>query len=67
MGILIKKQYMSRSTFCQIKYRNIFSKAEYMIGVGFKILAHPYQIYPEFPPPTITEDMKGHINPKNSI
>ena len=32
---------MNRSTFCEIKYINglLFSKAMYMTGVGFKILA----------------------------
>ena len=32
--------------------RLFFPKARYMIGVGFKILAHPYQNYPlSYPPP----------------
>ena len=32
------KDYMNRSTFCEIKYMNglFFSKARYMIRVGFK-------------------------------
>ena len=34
-----KEHYMNRSTFCEIKYMNrlFFSKAGYMIGVGFRI------------------------------
>ena len=37
----IKGQHMNMSTLCTIKYMNwsYFSKARYMIGVGFKILA----------------------------
>ena len=50
-----KEQDMNRSTFCEIKYMNrlgFFSKARYMIGVGFKIrLAHRYQNYHESAPP----------------
>ena len=36
-----KGQYMIRSTFLMIKYMNgsVFSKAGYMNGVGFEILA----------------------------
>ena len=30
-------------------------------------LAYPHQNYPESPPPTITEDMKGYINSKNNL
>ena len=41
MGTKIKGQYMKRSTFWMIKYTNgsVFSKARYMNGVGFEILA----------------------------
>ena len=49
---------MNRSTFCEIKYMNglfYFSKARYMIGDGFKILARTPvpklpQSYPHPPP-----------------
>ena len=62
---------MNRSTFCEIKYMNrlvFFSKAGYMIRVGFKILTHT--LVPKLPPPhthTITEDIKGHTSSKNTI
>ena len=41
MGTKIKGQYMNRSTFWMIKYMigSVFSKARYMNGVGFEILA----------------------------
>ena len=41
---------MNRSTFRMIKYRNgsLFSKARYMNGVGFEILARTP--VPKFPP-----------------
>ena len=48
-----KEQYMNRSTFCEIKYMNrlFFSKAGYMIGVGFKILTRtPVAKSPRVPP-----------------
>ena len=41
---------MNRSTFWMIKYMNgsVFSKARYMYGVGFEILAPtPYHNYPQ--------------------
>ena len=42
---------MNGSTFCEIKYTNrldFFSKAGYMIGVGFKILTR--RPVPKLPP-----------------
>ena len=39
-----KEHYMNRSTLCEIKYMNMlvfFSKAGYMIGVGFRIPPPP--------------------------
>ena len=45
----INSTYMNRQFFCEIKHMNrlFFSRARYMIGVGFKNwLAHPYQNYP---------------------
>ena len=47
----------------------VFSKAGYMIGLGFKILTRtPVPKIPELPlPPTITEDIKGYISSKNTI
>ena len=50
--INFKEQYMNRSTFCEIKYRNrlgFFLKAGYIIGVGFKILTR--RPVPKSPPP----------------
>ena len=47
---------MKKSTFCEIKYMNglfFFSKARYMIGVGFKILARTPKLPPIYPPPEI--------------
>ena len=50
-----KEQYMNRSTVCKIKYMKrlgFFSKARYMLGVGFKILTHsPVPTFPESPIP----------------
>ena len=42
---------MNMSTLCTIKYMNMsyFSKARYMIGVGFKILGRTP--VPKLPPP----------------
>ena len=46
---------MNMSTFCTIKYmnRSYFSKARYMIGVGFKILGRTPvpKLPPSYPPP----------------
>ena len=39
----INSKYMNMSTFCEIKYMYglvFFSNVRYMIGVGFKIVAH---------------------------
>ena len=55
----IKGQYMKRSTFWMIKYMNesVFSKARFMNGVGFEILARtsvpklPLNYTPPPPPP----------------
>ena len=51
----VKGQYMNRSTFLMIKYMNgsVFSKARYMNGVGFEILARtPVPKLPlSYPPP----------------
>ena len=62
---------MNRSTFCEIKYMNrlfFFSKAGYMIGVGFKILTHtPIPKLPELLPLPIAQDIKGYISSKKTI
>ena len=46
---------MNRSTFCEIKYKNrmFVSKAMYMIGVGFVILARTPvpKLHPSYPHP----------------
>ena len=55
----IKGQYMNRSTFWMIKNMNgsVFSKARYMNGIGFEILARtpvpklPLSYTPHPPPP----------------
>ena len=46
----IKRQYMNRSTFRMIRYMigSVFSKARYMNGVGFEILARTP--VPQLPP-----------------
>ena len=53
---------MNRSTFCAIKYMNrlVYSKAGYMIGIGFKILTRkPVPKLPELPPPQSQRIQKG--------
>ena len=49
-----KEQHMNVSTFSEIKYMNrlfFFSKARYMIGVGYKILTStPIPESPQVPP-----------------
>ena len=54
-----KEQYMNKSTFCEIKYMNrlvFFSKAGYMIGVGFKILTRrPVSKFTRVPSPPSPE------------
>ena len=65
-----KDQYMNMITFCEIKYMNrlfFFSKAGYMIGVGFKILTCRPVPKLSRVPSHIREDMEGYINSKNSI
>ena len=49
---------MNRSTFRMIKYMNgfLFSKARYMNGVGFEILARTP--VPQLPPPPPTKKKK---------
>ena len=62
----------NRSTFCEIKYMNrlgFFKGLVYGWG-GFKILTpKPIPNYPKSNTHThtITEDMKGYINSKDSI
>ena len=53
MGIKIKGQHMNRSTFRTIKDINgfVFSKARYMNGIGFEILARTPSTTPPPPPP----------------
>ena len=41
----MKGQHMNMSTLCTIKYMN---RSYFSNGVGFKILAHPYQNTPSF-------------------
>ena len=61
---------MNRSTFWMIKYMNgsVFSKARYLNGVGFEILARTpvpklTLSYPHFPPPpnegSVTQEQCG--------
>ena len=48
---------MNRSTFWMIKYMNgsVFSKARYMIGIGFEILARTPvpKLPPSYPPRSV--------------
>ena len=54
---------MNKSTFCEIKYMNglFFSKAKYMIGFDFKILAHTplKKLPPELPAPELLSVLVG--------
>ena len=51
----LKGQHMNMSTLCTIKYmnRSYFSRARYMIGIGFKILGRTPvpKLPPSYPPP----------------
>ena len=56
---------MNMSTLCTIKYmnRSNFSKARYMIGVGFKILGRTLvpKLPPNFPPSIRIKGIPFHL------